>query len=393
MIDKIHNWEKVCIFGVIFASLVTFETSLNTVSLYFVIPVCFILSLVKNISEIKTNKTLKFIFFLFLWLLFTSIFTENSEATGRQLRQILGVFLFCYIFSEVGNNFKTIPCLYFAFFTLFFSAIYYAYNNIYMVVDLTSERLNDEHLNANTLAYYVFFFTFLIYIFDYFNFSKKVHLCFRWLFFLMIVVIFTIALLTASRQILVVTVPFWLVLLFCRYLKKTPRSIILTVIFVIGFIMLYATFFADIYDNSMLAQRSEVSAKDDVRYELLVSAIHVGLENPIVGVGPGCYVFHSPERNFSHNSYSELFACTGFVGMLLLVVLYYNCIITQWKRYKELKESIFLIFFIFMVTYSVYNFFYVFYLDVWLLSFFALVSKHSDTLYKRLVSQTDKHYS
>ena len=33
MIDKIRNWEKVCILGVIFASLVTFETSLNAVPL------------------------------------------------------------------------------------------------------------------------------------------------------------------------------------------------------------------------------------------------------------------------------------------------------------------------------------------------------------------------
>lgn len=60
-----------------------------------------------------------------------------------------------------GNSIKMCKYLYVTFFVLYIGAWYYSYNNSLVVMDITSDadRLNDDKLNANTMAYYTFYVT------------------------------------------------------------------------------------------------------------------------------------------------------------------------------------------------------------------------------------------
>lgn len=292
-----------------------------------------------------------------------------------------------FVIIYYGSNARKpniVPWLYGVYILVFISSIYYGLTNILNAsYDIGSDRLNDDNLNANTLAYFLLYSTFAIFILADVVPKKLLSRLFRIGFWLMIPVAFFVAIFTASRQILLTSIPLTLLLFFVRYIKGSGRKYILHTLIVIAVAGSFIVpKFLDIYDNSFLKKRTELDLNEDSRTLLLKDAISVGLENPIVGVGPGNYVMYSYNKHFSHCSYTELFANSGFLALILYAGLILTFMKKQFKRYVFHKDAIYLTFIVFGLIFIVDNMFFVFYNNLWLISFFILVSAHSDTTEK-----------
>lgn len=102
---------------------------------------------------------------------------------------------------------------------------------------------------------------------------------------------FYVALLTASRQVLTLQIPLFLFIIFYDFLwtKKSGNAIILFVI--ITAIIVALPIIVDLYSNSYLATRSQVTYQEDIRSQLLQRAVDQGFTEPIFGVGLGADTF------------------------------------------------------------------------------------------------------
>lgn len=392
--QKLNSNDRYVMLCVWFAAFVSlFAESINAVALYIVLPSAFIATFFYW-KKIKVNEYFNLLLLLYLWIFVSVLWATDTAVAFRQLRQCLGSILLCYVFSVKAQSVKNIEWIYFTYIIVLVMDWYYAYNNILNIIDVGVERLDDNKLNANTLAYHTFYVTFATYILGDIT-EKKRKKIYNILFLLMIPLSFYTSLLTASRQILIIQVPLIAILLFIRYLKETnvgKKFISLFIIF-IAFICLLP-FVLNIYDNSTLKTRSEIDIKEDSRILLAKDAFMVGVENFPLGVGPGNYLVHSYNKHFSHNTYLELFANEGIVGLIIYLTLMFGFIKKQWRRYKKYNDKIFLAFLIFGLFYIFDGIFYSFYEQLWLISFFIIVASHSETYYqiKILTNHENQRY-
>lgn len=373
--------------GLIFAGIVNvISPSLNSISLYGIIPTLFLLALLFN-KGVRTNKYQKYVTLLCLWDLISCLWATSSMESFIEAKQMLGVFLLSFIFSAYVKKIRLIPYLYMTFMALMIGCIIYASNHIVMSSELmsaTEQRLHDRTLDANTFAYYTFFCTFLIFILENEVKTLRVKSVFRVLFFLMIPFSFIIALLTASRQILIIQIPLFFLLLYVRYFYNQNINKKVAVVFICSlFVFFILPTVLEIYNHSYLAERAEVSIKEDSRFLLLKDAFTIGCKHFPLGVGAGNYIVHSYNAHFSHCTYVELWANLGIVGLFIFLKLLYTYIRTQWKRFLLYKDKTYLSFLIFGLIFAFHNLFYVFYTGLWLMGFFILVASHSETYYRK----------
>lgn len=377
---------SVIVIAVLYASVVSLTTELNSIALYVAIPIAFILSLLAS-GKVIINSFIKLYIYLCLWLLFTSLLATDTTVAFREMRQVLGALMLSYIVSVGASDDKMRPWMYIAFITLYISAIYYASTNIlYVGWDISGQdRLSDDVLNANKLAYYTFYATIAFYILAELTTNKKLlNKAFKVLFLAIIPVSFWIALITASRQVMIIQVPTIVILGYIRYFRsKSAFKVIIPLVIVIGVVSLAASRVAGIYNNSYLAERNEISFAEESRPKLMAEAIQVGLEHPLVGVGPGNFMYYSFNKHYSHCSYTELFANTGFLGFLLYAFLLLKLLTVNYRRYRKTKDLHYLTYVTFALIYIIYNLFYVFYKDMWLTAFFMLVASDSESYYNK----------
>lgn len=376
--------EILCIILLYFAASVSLNDSLNPIALYGAIPLSFLISLSVG-NSLKTNNYLKRLLVLILWVAATYFSAVYVEEAKNQMKNLLGVFVLSMTIANLSSDKRCVPWLYGVFIILLIQALVYANSHIMIEgFDTATDRLNDEKLNANTVAYYTFFVTFAIYeLGNSFLIKNRVMAnIFRLLFLAMYGVSFTVAILTGSRQVLMVQIPLLVLLTFIRYIEgaSLKRKLLFVLIAAVACVASIDPITKS-YDNSYLKVRSETKAKDDVRALLLQDAIKVGCQHPIMGVGPGNYVRYSFNRHFSHCTYTELFANTGVIGALIYVSLLLMFITSQWKRFWKYRDKTYLVFLVCGLIYLFDNFFYVFYVDLWLIGFFILLASHSETYF------------
>ena len=368
----------------LFAGIAAYLTdNINAIAIWIIIPVAFLLTFIFDSSSYK-NKSFKTFVLLFIWTFISSIWALSPELTLRQCQQMLGGILVAYIVGKSANKEYMLPWMYTVWILLLLSALYYARNNILIDIEIGQERLNDSKLNANMLAYYTFYTTFAIFILGEFLTKKWIRRIVRILFFFMILVSFFIAIVTASRQVLIIQVPLIISLLYERYLRKASlKMIFLFILGIIGFIAIFGSKAMDIYDNSLLKVRNEIDLSDDSRTLLAKDAFHVGMDHFVFGVGGANYVLYSYNKHFSHNTYLEIFANTGIIGLITYLYMIVSYFKIQIKRYRITRDRLFLMFILFGTIYCLDNIFYVFYPYQWLIAFFILVSSHSDAYYNK----------
>lgn len=383
MLSKGTFFSIIIILLLYFSALASFNDSLNVIALYVALPIAFLISFMQEL-KIKVNAYFGILLLLYLWVLFTSFFSVNIENSIGQLKQILGCILLCYVLSVQAKNPKLVIWLYLVYVVLYISTMEYAVNNIISKMSELGgrERVNDDKLNANTIAYFTFFLTFVVFILGEILKSYKLKRIFQLLFFVTIPLSFWVAIITASRQVLILQVPLIAVLIFLRYVKfgNIKTKVIILLLFMVAFVYL-ANYVIDQYEGSFLAKRSEVSVTDDNRFVLVKESIELGLNNMFVGVGPACVRLFTTERAFAHNTFLELWAGTGIVGMIIFIRLLWVYFRKQIRRYKYTKDKMFMYFIIFGCFYLLDQMFYSFYSSLWLIGFFILVASHSEMYY------------
>lgn len=357
------------------------DPQLNRVALYIAIPFAFCLSIVQYGNPLVNNKYIKLLLLLYCWVGFTYFGAFNQPAAMAQMKEILGVILLSTVLANVAKNPRAIPWLYIVYIVLYIGAIKYAQTNLLNIIG-EDERASDDILNANTLAYYTFYLTCAIYALGECIKRTLPRKIMRYLFFSVIFISVWIALITASRQVLIIQVPLFTLFLIIRYGTGKKRHYFYFVVAAILVWMLSTNYIETIFEGSLLQERYEYNLKDDDRTLVLKEAINVGNSHPIVGVGPGNFVYHSKRHIFSHCTYTELYANCGFMAALIYIIIILNFIITQFKRYKRSKDLMFCFFLIFGLFFALDNFFYVFYSELWLMSFFILIASHSETYYR-----------
>lgn len=370
-----------------FASL--YSDSFNKIGLYVALPLAFVLCTLKN-KGFHLNIYEKILYGLFAWDSISYLWADDKETASVELHAILGTFLLVYVISILARNSKFLPFLYFTFALLYLSAWNYAVHNILVFMVNSDDRLNDEKLNANTLAYYTFYFTYMSYILSEIVAKRNIKNIWTVVFWLMLPASFGVSLLTASRQVILVQVPLYALLIYIRYLKGV--SIKHKISFALLCFICMIAFSSNIintYNNSYLKQRAETNVGDDPRADLARNAIQEGIANFPLGLGAGNFQSVSITRQISHNSYLESFVNLGLPGLALYVSLLLTFTFRQLKRYKVTKDKMYFVFFSFGLIYILDSFFFVFYNGIWLISFFMLVAAHSEEYYNSKITLSE----
>lgn len=376
--EKYTLSEKIIYFLISLWAILSLYSWANNICLYVFLPLSFVLVLSQNRDIYETNRFLKLLFVLYFWFLISSFFSVDVNESFLQVKRTVATFLLCTVFASIG---KKRPVVGYVIYLLFFiSLLYYAYFNILSIIDVSEERMQDDNVNANMFAYYTSFTTFALFILSYCSTNKK--RLFNVLFLGMIPLSFIVALLTGSRQTLLVQIPLIASLLGVKYVRNGKGVLVLSLIILVA-ILLFFSFGEGMYEHSTLAHRNELSVGDDERTFLIKDAFRVGFNNIVLGVGPGCYKLVNPTHHYAHCAYAELIACSGLPALAIYVSMLIIFIKTQIKRYYASKNRLFLSFALFGVIFSFQNLFYAFYLLPWLMSFFVLVSSHSNSIFKK----------
>lgn len=376
--EKYTLSEKIIYFLISLWAILSLYSWANNICLYVFLPLSFVLVLSQNRDIYETNRFLKLLFVLYFWFLISSFFSVDVNESFLQVKRTVATFLLCTVFASIG---KKRPVVGYVIYLLFFIALlYYAYFNILSIIDVSEERMQDDNVNANMFAYYTSFTTFALFILSYCSTNKK--RLFNVLFLGMIPLSFIVALLTGSRQTLLVQIPLIASLLGVKYVRNGKGVLVFSLIILVA-ILLFLSFGEGMYEHSTLAHRNELSVGDDERTFLIKDAFRVGFNNIVLGVGPGCYKLVNPTHHYAHCAYAELIACSGLPALAIYVSMLIIFIKTQIKRYYASKNRLFLSFALFGVIFSFQNLFYAFYLLPWLMSFFVLVSSHSNSIFKK----------
>ena len=383
MIVKSKSPSIIILLLYIFITCFTLYPTYNSISLYVIIPLLFVVYLFKNMS-VLLNKYIVLYLVLFLLMIISMNVSKDMEIAMNEIKAVLGVFLLSVLtFILVKSNERYIPYFHLFIILHLLALLQYMHvNNEVIIAESNETRANSSELNANTLAYFLFYSTFSAYILYYQAIKyKKI---FFVLFVLMCLATFYIALITASRQVLIIQVPLIIALLVVPNFKFS-----LSLIFKLLFVLLICTgvgyfFYINYFQNSFLAERYLSDVSDGIRFKILMRAIEVGFDNFIWGVGPGQFLLYNPSGHFSHCTYTELFANFGFLGPLLFMSIIIRFILKNLKWYRMTKDKVFLIFLIFMMFFAADNFFYVFYADMWLMMYLFLILAHNESYINKL---------
>lgn len=377
-----------CLFFAAFVSL--YSPAANTVGLYLAIPLACMIATLFN-KGFHTNIYEKLLYGLFVWDCIAYLWADNKELASTELHMILGAFLFVYCISIFARKLRLIPYLYFVYVLLYLSAWNYAIHNIFTMMVDDSDRLNDEVLNANTMAYYTFYVSYLLFMLWQISKNKWMKRTWLFLFWIMIPASFGVSLLTASRQVMIIQVPLYSLLIYQRYFKgSSMRKKMYFSLVALTVMVSLSGKIINTYDNSFLKERAEKNVADDSRMELVRDATKVALKNMPLGVGSANYQGVSSRRQISHNSYLEAFVNMGIIGLILYAALMMSFAIRQWKRYKRYDDKMYFYFFTFGLIYVLDGVFFVFYNAIWLISFFMLVAAHSETYYSEHHKELNK---
>jgi len=372
------DWvSSLCILSIFVYAISNFEHDLQKIALWFLLPLSTICVFFK-IGNICPGVFLKLLLSIFVWSAITSFVAKYPEAANEIMFRFVAVYMFCYILTYLASSFKSSYLVSLAYIVFYINCIIYAQTHILAVAGPIGDnfRLGDEKLNANVFGYFSFFTTFIVYHLGIVSSTKFVRRIWRIMFLGLIPLTFVIAFLTASRQIVILQIPYFAVLLIYRYWKKgnlLSRFCLVAAVF--AFIIFAATDMAETYNKSNLAARSETKIKDDPRSILVGEAISVGLDNPLFGVGPNNFKYYSQERAFAHNSYLELLADSGVVAFLLYCILIFKFIKLEYVNWKTYKNDASFNALVFSILYSFDQIFYVFYFNPWLMGImFFIVS-------------------
>ena len=173
----------------------------------------------------KANGYMKLQIDLYIWIAFTALIAINVPIAMNQVRRLVVCFLFIYAINQLAKDYKLIKWLYIVYFAYYLGMVYYGSTHIIDAdFDYSEDRLNDGKLNANMIAYFTFFTTYIVFVMAEMVEKRWGKYLYKWLFILSPIWTFVVAILTSSRQVFVIQVPLLIVLFYIRYLKNRKLS-------------------------------------------------------------------------------------------------------------------------------------------------------------------------
>ena len=259
----------------------------------------------------------------------------ESDASFRRMIPITASFLLAFSTYSIAKNSRHTWILYVSYIALLF---YLIYSNITENAGFVAsfdysnevERGKNMKLNANDYAYYMLFATMALKLLMEDYLTNIRHLWRIVLYAVFLALSFYIALLTASRQVLALQIPLFAFFFFYDFFWTKKKGSSLAVIVMLVGIIVALPIAVDMYSNSYLAVRSQVSYQDDIRSTLLERAMEQGYENPILGLGLGADTF------FSHCTYTHLFARVGTPALIAFLLI---VIPSAWEQLKKFRRS------------------------------------------------------
>ena len=362
-------------------------TPYNHIGIWIIIPLLMIYAVLKN-GRLKNENVLTYVSIVLLSFL-SCFFAGNVKVAFSSLFTILTGFVGFLCFFSLSGREKNLSMLFAIFLLYYLGMWWYIVSELGIAnVDIATDRLGTEEgqLNANDVAYMTFYFNsalWMLYAFsERFSRKKVVGVL---LLIGMVVLSFVAATLFASRQILLIELPFVLGLLYIKFFKGRSggrlNKWLLPILAILILVVLYQYVGEAIFSNSLLFERYE-NIEEDSRLFLMWKALEVGIHNPILGVGCGNFMYYSGLHVFSHCSYTELFANSGFVAAFVYIYWIIRSIFIQIKRYRATKSVMFLYLALICFMWFLSNFFFVFYINVWLMGFWGLILGTSETLYR-----------
>ena len=343
------------------------------------LPAMFFIVFFKQPSIIKEKYVLIYGLLVF-WMVVSMSYAQNQETA----RSVILVEVACWPCSVISyflaqNSRNRVSIYVILVFYLIEMLLYLIFTEGATIATSNDERKSSSLVNANTLGYFSFYATFA-----YFLISRIKNVDRKKTLVGMIIIAFIslyIALVTASRQILIIQFPFIFLLvafLFKDAIKKN-KSVLVRLAFVMAILI---PLFLSLFEGSFLAERAKGNITEDNRYELILLAIAIGFQNPIFGVGPANFAQYNEWDAFSHCTYTELFACCGFPALILFLIIIFIFTSSQLSRYKKYKDEMYLYFFIFSLFFILDNFFFVFTDCLPLMEFFFFFLGHSEFYYR-----------
>lgn len=233
--------------------------------------------------------------------------------------------------------------------------------------------------NANYYSYITYFANFSLF----FLHQKYKNLFFALLLLFLPIVFVIMAFVTQSRSglflIVTINVIYWF-FIFKPTNKSRTVSFIKSIFTLTAAIYLAFQFLA-VYGNSQIKSRVN-SSKEDSRGVLILDAIDVFTNYPLLGVGLGQFPRYSSLGQFSHNSYTEILAEQGIIGGILLVFLFFSPVAKSYRLLKsDFKNPIYKLNFLFFLTFLFYNNAYIFYkVSFAMIYFFLVITVQNKTL-------------
>lgn len=379
------------IMAVIFVIAVTFALhalDLGQVGTIVVIPLGFMYFFMMRFSRIKKILTLKpvswyLIFFLFGTL--SILYSIDADAAIATQKKMLIVFLFTVaVFSFALNSIKTVKAIYIANVIVLFLLIGYV---LRLGIDTESgERIEESVLNANSYGYYVFTGLFSLFILYSSRRNYKQKVLYMILTILGSIFSFWLILASASRgaSIIISLLIIGNIFIITSVSKKGMfRKLIVSVILVIGVFYL-AVFVSDNYlkDSYLLKRFNDLEERETPRQFHARKAIEIGSDNPLIGVGAGNYAIVPKaieQGSFSHNTFTEVFANFGLVGVFMYLTMLFALAIKIRKNLKTNNNRIRVINYqilLFFLVFVIYNTLYVVYLSNIFMHFLFVIYAH-----------------
>lgn len=371
-------------------ALSPFAPVVNQIALWGLVPISFVLCLLKYPKQLK-NKYLIYLLCLYAWYTFLTPIAQHQEAAQHSVIRVWGTFAVCYITTCLGQKRVTFTLACGAWIGLIATMMWYAQTHIAETLDIVHSRLADENLNANSFAYVLLVVIYVIYYLGD-NQKGRFRKWWRGALIFMIPLSWYISILAASRQIIVLVIPFAGLLILRRYFRFTMRNAFITLVICFGIGFGYLEWGSKLYERSYLRQRMEIKVSEDSRARLIRESFEIISEHPFTGIGPDQFRFHTWEGVGAHNSFLELLDDTGFIGFIFYFLTLYRFIKINYRRWRTLHSDLFFAMTAYGVAFFVQNFFYIFYIAPQIFSFFFLVASFSDSLWKSLQNINNPTY-
>lgn len=387
MIDNKSHDSYIPVLLFLFAALV-WKTPYYIYSLYVTIPIIIIYCFYNFKEEITNSKYFVPYLFVIVWMFLSSFANDNASQSFSMMVPILASFLLSMATYSMAYVNKHARILYLTYVLLFAYLMIQNMGADSFTMDFDyaneTERGKNSILNANIYAYYSLFAIigwrmFLLCL------RKNIEPIFLAVIYLLsLLVVVFVALMTASRQVMALEIPLLLYFFYFDFVRGKGNK--LTLLLIVAAIIAILPYALDIYGNSYLAVRSEVGFQDDARSNLIIESIKQGFDNPLFGMGLSANTF------YSHCTYTHILSRTGFPSFVVFLYIILDCVIVQWRRYRETKNVVFLYYLGSLGVIAIGNFTYSYVQEPFMMAIMFAVVGMSDNMYRKEFEESYYNY-